>query len=213
MLFYNVVMLEVLLDFLFPPTEHERIVAHGTVLRAIPLRSHRSGTVPILSCIPDSNMLAHACVRTLKRTQNKKAARLLAALLADVLTEECADIRQYDVRTLAIVPMPLSKQKQRRRGFNQVAFVCSFLPEHLRTLVDASLLAQPLPTRDQRSLSRSKRTDNVRGVFAVPSTKRVRDMHIMLIDDVTTTGATLTEATRTLERAGATVTAIALVRA
>jgi len=77
------------------------------------------------------------------------------------------------------------------------------------------LLMRVRDTKAQTSLSRAERLENVRDAFTVSDVgrKNLAGRHVYIVDDVTTTGATLSEATRALQKAGATVTAIALARA
>ncbi len=100
-----------------------------------------------------------------------------------------------------IVPIPLSEKRLAERGYNQVE-------EALRAgnlEIDTTLLIRVRETIPQTQLPRKRRLTNLSGAFDVPeaSRGRLRDLHIVLVDDVTTTGATLEEARRTLSRLGA----------
>ncbi len=68
-------------------------------------------------------------------------------------------------------------------------------------------------TKPQTRLPRSERLSNVAGAFAVTDEQAIADTHIFILDDVTTTGATLANAATPLRRAGAKVTLLALARA
>jgi ComF family protein len=155
-------------------------------------------------------------IRTLKYDGTKSAARLLAAGLADYLREEIANMKTFSPRTILLVPVPLHTSRVRERGFNQMERVLHELPDEFKdgsmSRIAFNSLARVRATPQQTRLSRTERLKNVSGAFAADGVA-VRGAHIVIIDDVTTTGATLSECVRALESAGAQVTAIALSRA
>jgi ComF family protein len=156
-------------------------------------------------------------VRSLKYDGSGYAAHLAAALLADFLREEISSQRAFSQKKILIVPVPLHHSRARERGFNQIELVLKALPQEFRDGTLASLapeaLARTRATKQQTRLSRSDRLSNVAGAFAAQDATLVRKTHIFLIDDVTTTGATLAHAAAPLRRARAEVTLLALARA
>jgi ComF family protein len=146
-----------------------------------------------------------------------QSAHVCAQILADFLYEEIAVEKSYSPRRVLLVPLPLHRTRLRERGFNQIGIVLDRLPVELRDGTRATLaphiLIRTKATRQQVHLPRSERIHNMRGAFAVSDTADIGDVHIFLIDDVTTTGATLASAAKTLRQTGATVTLIALARA
>ncbi|PIR82766.1 hypothetical protein COU20_00340 [Candidatus Kaiserbacteria bacterium CG10_big_fil_rev_8_21_14_0_10_59_10] len=156
-------------------------------------------------------------IRALKYDRSAPAATLLADALAGYLFEELADLRRFSARRTLLVPVPLHGARARVRGYNQVECVLERLPAELRngslSRYAPEALARTRDTLPQTRLTRDARLKNVAGAFAVPSAALVEGAHILLIDDVTTTGATLLEAARPLERAGATVSLFALAHA
>ena len=118
---------------------------------------------------------------------------------------------------LFIVPVPLHKNRARERGFNQIELVLKALPQEFRdgTLATYAphLIERVRETKQQTRLSRSERLSNVAGAFSTPNAGALKKANIVLVDDVTTTGATLVNAAHPLRRAGADVTLIALARA
>ncbi|HVM73913.1 MAG TPA: hypothetical protein VMU13_03505 [Candidatus Paceibacterota bacterium] len=156
-------------------------------------------------------------IRSLKYDGNERAAKLCAMVLADFLREELAVLRSFSPRPVFIVPLPLHPIRMRDRGFNQITRVLEQLPPELRTgelaTVSESLLVRIRDTPHQTSLARTARIANMKHAFAAPEPRALRHTHIFVIDDVTTTGATLVNAGHTLERHDAEVTLIALARA
>lgn len=103
-----------------------------------------------------------------------------------------------------IVPVPLSRSKLLRRRFNQSARLGSEVSRRTGIAMDALSLVRVRSTASQVGLSRAQREENVRGAFAVREARRhrIEGRRIVLIDDVITTGATISAATRALRRAG-----------
>lgn len=101
-----------------------------------------------------------------------------------------------------VLPLPLSSQRLRERGFNQALLLARQLaPEK----TDATLLLRLHHTAAQSSLNRIQRLENLQGAFALEPARAsaVRGQRIVLIDDVMTTGATLHSAAAILRQAGA----------
>ena len=156
-------------------------------------------------------------IRALKYDGSTHAAKLAASVLADYLREEIASSRTFSARKILIVPVPLHKARVRERGWNQIEPVLQVLPEEFHNGSLAMLAPERLlrtrPTKPQTRLPRSERLSNVAGAFTCTDEPLVRNSHVFLIDDVTTTGATLANAATPLRRAGANVTLLALARA
>lgn len=104
-----------------------------------------------------------------------------------------------------VVPVPLSRSRLLRRRFNQSARLCGELQRRTGVPVDSFSLVRVRSTASQVGLSRTEREENVRGAFAVREDRRDRidGRRVVLVDDVITTGATVSAATRALRRAGA----------
>ncbi|OHB18694.1 MAG: hypothetical protein A2854_05245 [Parcubacteria group bacterium RIFCSPHIGHO2_01_FULL_56_18] len=156
-------------------------------------------------------------IRSLKYDGSRYAAQLAAQLLADYLREEISSHRSFSQRKVLIIPVPLHSSRTRERGFNQIELVLKALPQEFRdgtlsTLMPGALL-RIRKTEQQTRLHRSERLSNVAGAFAVFEATFVNKKRVFLIDDVTTTGATLVNAATPLRRAGAEVTLLALARA
>jgi ComF family protein len=111
-----------------------------------------------------------------------------------------------------ILPIPLSAQRLRERGFNQTLLLARHLAPHK---TDSQSLLRLHDTAAQSGLSRAQRLRNLRGAFALEPRRsaRLAGLHVVLLDDVMTTGATLEAATGVLRDAGvAHVTALVLAR-
>ncbi len=115
--------------------------------------------------------------------------RLMAPMMQEVLTG------RFDV----VIPVPLHRSRLRRRGFNQAELMARGLSEKIKTPVSDKLEAVRR-TRDQVELTAAGRRENVAGAFRARDAVRGR---VLLVDDVFTTGATLSACAGELRRAGA----------
>lgn len=104
-----------------------------------------------------------------------------------------------------VVPVPLHRARRVGRGFNQSAELARCLAARVRRPMEAGALVRTRATRQQVGLGHAARRRNVSGAFGVPDEARGRlaGRRVLLVDDVLTTGATVSAATRALLRAGA----------
>ena len=155
-------------------------------------------------------------IRALKYERSNHAAKICAVIISDYLREEIASLRAFSPRPILLVPVPLHAERVRERGFNQIEKILKHFPEEFRngalSKVELHALSRTRHTTQQTRLSREERIKNVVGAFAADR-EAVRGTHVILIDDVTTTGATISECARALREVGARVTSIALARA
>ena len=101
-----------------------------------------------------------------------------------------------------LIPIPLSKQRLSERGFNQSLMLANHLSQ---AKTQSQTLLRMINTPPQSSLKRKERLTNLTGAFAVAPlmASALRGQHILLIDDVMTSGSTLNFAARVLKQAGA----------
>jgi len=90
-----------------------------------------------------------------------------------------------------IIPVPLHPSKERARGFNQSLLICEGISEVTGVPVDAKSLGRIIKTSTQTKKSRYERWKNVEGTFSVDDQTGISGKHILLIDDVITTGSTI----------------------
>jgi ComF family protein len=146
-----------------------------------------------------------AVIQSLKFRRLDYLGRHLAEALARELDHE---IQGAD----AVVPVPLHWMRQLTRGYNQSERIARPLARRLG-LPFMPALARARATPPQTSLDRDGRLANLKRAFCVRHPERIRSLHLALVDDVTTTGATLDAAAAALKRAGAaSVTAVVVGR-
>ncbi len=90
-----------------------------------------------------------------------------------------------------IIPVPLHPVKKRIRGFNQSDSISMGIADVSGLPVDTNSLARTIGSATQTRRSRYERWTNVEGIFRVTETEKIKGMHILLVDDVITTGATI----------------------
>jgi ComF family protein len=142
-------------------------------------------------------------VHLLKYNGVRPAADVLGRMLATGITQIVPEFRQDLV---LLIPVPLFKAKRRDRGFNQAEMIARYALKHLpgeRFLLRTDLLLRTRDTHSQIGLTSHQRRENLRGAFSVPSPIDVRGREVLLVDDVYTTGTTVTECARVLRRSGA----------
>jgi ComF family protein len=134
----------------------------------------------------------------------------LAKPLVQIMVASWPD---WEINPDVIIPVPLHKQRRRRRGFNQSTLLAEHLGQKLAIPVDEKAMKRVKYTIPQIGLNPAERHENVRDAFAADSQK-VNNKQILLIDDVYTTGATMSAAADSLLASGAAgVSAYCLARA
>lgn len=125
--------------------------------------------------------------------------RALARPLADLVLEQCAPRLPGGLD--ALIPVPLGRDRQRERGYNQAALLADRLAAPLGVRVRARWLARTRATVPQTDLTAAERSVNVRHAFRASGA--VAGLHVVVVDDILTTGATVAECARALREAGA----------
>ncbi len=143
----------------------------------------------------------------LKYHGNKSIAKEFAKHIHEQLLEEVSEMEMFNnFKNPILIPIPLSKKRFRERGFNQSEAIASELHLLNRDAFDISTkcLVKTKDTPSQMSIkNRTARLANLNGCFSVKNNSDISDRNIILIDDITTTGATIAEAQKTLLSAGA----------
>jgi ComF family protein len=132
--------------------------------------------------------------------------------LANWLAETLDDPRIIATPIDALVPVPLHSTRLRERGYNQAQLLAELLAADYHFPVLQSL-QRIRRTETQTSFDRAQRMENLHDAFHVGNNAAVKNKHLVLVDDVLTTGSTLNECARVLHRAGAaSVRAICVAR-
>ncbi len=90
-----------------------------------------------------------------------------------------------------IIPIPLHKNKLKARGFNQSEWFAKGLSENLNIPIDTQTMMRKVETNTQTKKRKYQRWENVEGIFEITNHEALKNKHVLIIDDVITTGATI----------------------
>jgi ComF family protein len=151
-------------------------------------------------------------IHLLKYGGVRPAANVLGRMLAEAITTLEPEFRAYSV---AVIPVPLHRTKLRQRGFNQAELIASgamkLSQPGSRLRLCAGVLERKRDTASQIGLTSHQRRENLRGAFGVAQPELVKGREVLVVDDVYTTGTTVSECSKVLRRAGATKVWVATV--
>lgn len=122
----------------------------------------------------------------LKYKGNKEIGYYLGRLMGQTLAASNR-FRYVD----ALIPLPLFPSKEKARGYNQATLLCEGMAEAMDKPVWKDVVARTSHTESQTKKNRAERWQNMEGRFELVQPQRVSGKHLLLVDDVVTTGATL----------------------
>lgn len=188
---------ELLLDIIAPPRATDKLVRTLTLneLRTLTLGGDRQGSLPY----HDGRVTA--LVWELKYFAHKRAAALAGSILSDILMGVAAESPD----TPLLIPIPMHAVRRRQRGHNQTEVLCEAALVHVKRFFDyrPNALTRIKATPQQQGLHKNERERNLTYAMKVFSNTDVKNRICVVVDDVSTTGATFAEATRALHEAGA----------
>ena len=184
-------LLKKLLSVIIPPRSSERDVEVLTIEELFDLQTSQG--------LPYADTMVRSLVWELKYHANKRAA----ALAGELLAEELLAIASEELGKPLLIPVPMHRTRIKERGHNHTALLCTSALTHLGDAYEYApeSLKRTRYTPEQQKLDRKTRLENVVGSMSASDT--VLGRVCVVVDDVTTTGATLAEATRALKAAGA----------
>jgi len=121
----------------------------------------------------------------LKYHQNKEVGLQLGRLMGQSIKTSGR------FRANALVPLPLFKKREKKRGYNQATILCEGIAEITGLPVWKDVVIRPEHTETQTKKGRVERWKNIEGKFLLAKPEKIEGKHIILVDDVITTGATL----------------------
>lgn len=193
---------QVSLDLLFPPTERSLYIRKldADIISRLP-QADKIQAEYLQSVFDYQHKITKALVQAAKYDGNHKAARIMGRQLYDEILLLCQD-RRIISKHIGLVPIPLSDERLHKRGFNQCRRIINSICDTANQdnhLQERHVLRKVKETRPQTNLSKSQREQNVQNCFRLKPGCDIEKENLIIIDDVTTTGATIAEARRALK--------------
>jgi len=142
------------------------------------------------------------CQKLIHQFKYEPAVKELATPLASLIISHF-QLSGNNPQGEVLIPIPLTKKKMKRRGFNQSEEIAKRLSGFLNIPLIPNCLIKTKETLPQVELSEKERMENPKGVYIVREKDKIKGKRILLVDDVYTTGSTMEEAARVLKESGA----------
>jgi ComF family protein len=133
----------------------------------------------------------------LKYKNNQEVGLMLGHLLGSKIK-----LSRRFIGVDVVIPVPLHPKKLKKRGYNQSEFIAKGIAEELGIPISTTMLTRSINNPTQTNKSRFERFENVTDVFTVMGTEEVKSKHVLLVDDVITTGSTLESCINILTKSG-----------
>ena len=143
------------------------------------------------------NSLLQQLIHQFKYKGNKEIGEYFGRRMGESIMQ-CNRFKKID----ALVPLPLYISRERKRGYNQAAILCRGIAETIKVPVLNNVVIRNKATQTQTRKDRVQRWQNMEGMFGVADAAAIQNKHILLVDDVVTTGATLEACGQALLSAG-----------
>lgn len=148
------------------------------------------GRIPIKGAYSQFYFAKESLIQHLVHQLKYKGNTDIGIYLGEIMGQTIVNssrFRQID----ALIPLPLYPDKERKRGYNQAAIICNGMSKIMGVPVINNNLIRQRFTETQTKKHRIERWENVEGSFVLKNPAALKGKHILLIDDVVTTGATL----------------------
>ena len=152
-----------------------------------------------------------AIIETIIHAWKFQGLRDLTAPLARLLTATLTEFTPPHLNQMIIVPMPMHWIRQRRRGYNQTELLANEIGRALELPIATKTLQRRWSPQQSKMRSAQERERNVESVFYCPTPTAIVGQHFLLLDDLTTSGATLAQAAYALRLNGAASVSAAVI--
>ncbi len=159
------------------------------------------GRLPIAQATSQYYYTKESLMQRLIHNFKYKGNKELGFYLGSLMGQQLAQTNRF-LSIDALIPLPLFPSKEKRRGFNQSAVICEGIAQHLQKPVWKDVLIRTSYTETQTRKNRVDRWKNIEGRFELINKEKIEGKHILLVDDIITTGATLEAGGRELQSAG-----------
>lgn len=153
------------------------------------------GRVPLVNATAQYYFTKESLMQSLMHAFKYKSNKELGFYLGTLMGQSLLESNRYQ-NIDAIIPLPLFPQKERKRGYNQAAILGEGIGEILKKPVLKNVVVRNQATETQTKKNRVERWQNMEGRFELINEKAIEGKHVLLVDDVVTTGATLEACSR-----------------
>jgi ComF family protein len=137
-------------------------------------------------CYFNSGSLIQTLLHQLKYKGHKDLGYFLGRLMGETLIQS----NRFSYLD-ALIPLPLFAAREKKRGYNQAALLCEGMSEAMKIPVFSDAVMRRTATSTQTKKNRLERWENIEGKFVINNPSLITGKHVLLVDDVITTGATL----------------------
>lgn len=147
------------------------------------------GRLPIVGATAQFYFTKESLMQHLMHQFKYKRNKELGLQLGRIMGEQIKRSGRFNAE--ALIPLPLFPGKEKRRGYNQATILCNGISEMMEIPVLENVIFRPSHTETQTKKGRIERWKNMEGKFILSNPEAIRNKHVLLVDDVVTTGATL----------------------
>jgi ComF family protein len=170
---------------------------HFTVHSNNPVEKLFWGRLPLAAATAQYYFTKNTLMQRLMHQFKYRSHKALGFYLGQQLGYSFAQTHRFTAVD-ALVPLPLFAAKERARGYNQAAVLCQGIADVLQKPVLENCIVRTMPTESQTKKNRIDRWQNMEGRFEITDAQALTGKHLLLVDDVVTTGATLEACGRAL---------------
>lgn len=158
------------------------------------------GRLPVANATAQYYFTKESLMQHLMHQFKYKGNKELGLQLGEMMGDQLQRSGLFNVD--ALIPLPLFPVKEKKRGYNQATLLCKGIAESMNIPVLDKVIIRPQHTDTQTKKGRIERWKNMEGKFVLTDPDAIRNKHVLLIDDVVTTGATLEACGNELLKAG-----------
>lgn len=155
-----------------------------------PIEKYFWGRISVAAAHSEFYFTKASLIQQLMHALKYKGCKAIGLCLGELLGKSLADSQRFNDID-ALIPLPLYADKEHKRGYNQTAIICEGISAVSNMPVITANVARQRFTQTQTLKHRTERWENVAGSFIVKNPQTLQGKHLLLVDDVITTGATL----------------------
>lgn len=146
------------------------------------------GRLPLVAATAQFYFTKESLMQQLMHQFKYKGNRDLGLQLGKIMGEQLIQSGRFAVD--ALIPLPLFPVKEKKRGYNQAMVLCEGMAQQMKLPILDKVVTRPQHTETQTKKGRIERWKNIEGKFILSNPAAIHDKHLLLVDDVVTTGAT-----------------------